>query len=472
MKHEVSCKLGLGFGVALLLMSGCAAPETANEGMGTARVRIEAVRTQAFEITQVTVTAQGGFEADLVRDPSGAFVGTLLLPAGPNELVGEAFVGPDLVGVSTPVPVEIQAGLVTSATIRILDITGGEDIGHRPIILSLTHPMSALSNQPVELAVSFVEPDNQDVDITWLTDCADAALSSPELPSTSFTKPSPGTCAVSVTVSDGVFSAGESFNLVVFDQEQGEGAVEIGGEFVSAPQLFMELRLPTSVCTLSSDSQDGTCDGSIAAPERAFLHAFVNWGNAVPGSFEVTDSGCGGSFGRVINDPFFFQGEWQPPTSETVCLITARAISGEGLQGQLSAAVLVRAGQAGPPALPRVSVTMNHPDGSCQATSEQGDVFCGPVRAGSPVDVFGQVDWGPLGPGTIGLGATCDGEVVFLGSDGFSFQGFWRPPLGDTQCTFIVSAIPREGLERSARLVFQLGGGDPPPPPPPPPPPR
>ena len=54
MKHGLSGKLGLGLGVALLLMGGCAEPDiTSSQATGTARVRIEASRTDQYEITLV-----------------------------------------------------------------------------------------------------------------------------------------------------------------------------------------------------------------------------------------------------------------------------------------------------------------------------------------------------------------------------------------------------------------------------------
>jgi hypothetical protein len=462
MKYGVSCKLGLG--VALLLMGGCAGPETgANEDMGTARVRIEAARTNNFEVTQVTVTAQGGFQTELVRDSDGGFIGTLLLPAGFNELVGQAFAGPDLVGVSAPVPVQIQAGLVTGATIRIIDITGGGDIGHSPIVLSLSHPLSALANQPVLLAASAVDPDGQPISAAWSSDCADATLSSPSDFFTDFIKLTPGTCRVNVTVSDGALSATESFTIVVFDANQAGGAVNVDGEFVSAPQLFLDINIPgTGFCSVFGDSQDGTCRGSIASPERAFLSSFVDWGNAQPGFVDVIDN-CGGLFEVQFNDPFFFQANWRPPVFETVCLVTARAFSNDGVFSQVSAAVHVRPGQA--PAAPRIFANLNHSNGFCDL-ADQDQVSCqAPVQGGSLTQFITQIDWGSEQPGGIGLNSTCGGQFFDVFSDPFFLQATFQPPSFDTPCAIIIDAFSPNGTRlRTAVMEFNVVGGQPPPP--------
>lgn len=461
MKNRFLSKLGLGLGAVLLLLAGCTQPDDGSN-MGTARLRVEAARTDAGEISLVRVTAQGGFETELTRDSSGSFVGALILPAGFNEITGSAFVGDQLVGISAPVPVEIQAGLVTAASIRIIDITGGGDIGHSPIILSLAHPLSAVTNQPVQISVSAVDPDNDGLAVAWSAECADGSVSVPGSFVTDFSKATPGTCRVSVTVSDGGFSASESFNIVVFDQNNAQGAVNVDGQFVSAPQLFLEVGLPNAFCSLFSGSQDGTCQGSISSPDRASVQAFVDWGNGIPGFLEVTDN-CGGIFESQFNDPFFFQGNWLPPTSETVCLISARAFSGDGLFSQLSAAVLVRPGVPPQPVSPQIFFNINHSNGFCESTPGQIDTFCQqPVRAGDVIQVFAQIDWRNQPPGFPQIFDTCGGAFLDLFQDPFRIQGAWRAPFFDTPCTLIVDAFGVNGIATRSTLSFNVTAQQPP----------
>jgi hypothetical protein len=457
MKNHILSKLGLGLGAALLLLGGCTQPDDVSS-MGTARLRIEAARTDAGEISLVKVTALGGFEADLTRDNSGAFVGSLILPAGFNEITGIAFAGDQLVGISAPVPVEIQAGFVTAATIRIVDITSGQDIGHSPIVLSLTHPLSAVTNHPVQISVSAVDPDGDALGVAWSSECADGTISFTDSFFTDFSKATPGTCRVSVTVSDGALSATESFNIVVFDENNAQGAVDVDGEFVSAPQLFLEVGLPGSFCSLFSGSQDGTCQGSISSPDRASLNAFVDWGNAVPGFLEITDN-CGGIVEASFSDPFFFQGNWLPPTFESVCLVTARAFSGDGLFSQLSAAVLVRPGVPPQPVAPQIFFNVSHSNGFCEAFPGQSETFCDqPVRAGDVTQVFAQIDWGNQVPGFTQIFDTCGGAFIDLFQDPFFIQGTWQAPSFDTPCALVVDAFGNDGSLTSAVLQFTVTG--------------
>jgi hypothetical protein len=458
MKYGVSGKLAVGLGVALLMMSGCTGPETgSDEGVGTARVRIEAARTDNFEITQVTVTALGGFQADLTRDSNGGFIGTLLLPAGFNELTGLAFAGNELVGVSSPVPVQIQAGLVTGATIRILDATGGEDVPHSPIVLSLSHPLSALSNQPVLLSTSAVDPDGDPLSVFWSTDCADAVLFSPGDFFTDFVKPTAGTCRVDVTVSDGGLSSTESFQIVVFDPGQATGAVNVDGSFVSAPQIFLDLDLPgPGSCNLFDGSFDGTCQGSIASPTRAATNIFVDWGNAQPGFIQLFDN-CGGTFEFQFSDPFFLQAQWRPPVFDTVCLVTAQAFSNDGVFNQLSAAVRVTPGVA--PSQPQISASLSHSNGVCELQPGQDHVFCdAPIQASSLAQFFTGINWGSEPPGGISLGATC-GQFFDLFGDQFFLQGTFQAPPFETPCTIFIDAFgPNGNIVRSASIDFNVAG--------------
>jgi hypothetical protein len=458
MKNRILSKLGLGLGAVLLLLAGCTEPQDTSD-VGTARLRVEAARTDAGEISLVRVTALGGFETELTRDNSGAFVGSLILPAGFNEITGLAFVGDELVGISNPIPVEIQAGFVTAAQIRIIDITGGGDIGHSPIILSLSHPLSAVTNHPVPISVSAVDPDGEPLAFAWSAECADGTISFPDSSFADFSKATPGACRVNVTVNDGALSATESFSIVVFDENNAQGAVNVDGQFVSAPQLFLEVGYSNGFCNLFSGSQDGTCPGSIASPERAFVRAFVDWGNGIPGFLEITDN-CGGIFESFVNDPFFFEGTWLPPTFETVCLVSARAFSGDGLFSQLSAAVLVRNGEPPQPVAPDIFFNLNHSNGFCETFPGQNHTICQqPVNAGDVAQVFAQLDWGNGPVGFPQIFDTCGGQFLDVSVDPFFIQGAWQAPSFDTQCALIVDAIGPDGsLLGSSVIEFTVSG--------------
>jgi hypothetical protein len=457
MKHGVSSKLGLGLGVALLLMGGCVEPDiSSNEATGTARVRIEASRTDLYEITRVTVEAEGGFETELVREGETGFAGTLLLPAGPNSLVGRAFAEDELVGVSAPVAVDIQGGLVTAATIRILDITGGQDIGHSPIVLSLTHPLSTVVNQPALLEVTAVDPDGDSMSVAWISECEDALLSSPNAFATELILLTAGTCRVHVIVSDGALSTTKSFNIVAFDENPDGGAVDLDGEFVSAPQLSLDIYTNDYQCSVYSGNQDGTCASSISAPTRPYVSAYAYWGNAAPGIVELTKN-CGGDFVNPYIDPSYIQMEWVLPLEQTVCLLTARAVSGDGIVTQISAAILVRDGEPPPPADIQAFVQLYHNDGECYLNSGESTVECSAVRAGNPAFLYIDMFWDSAVPGVIEVRDDCGGSFFEYTDDPFFLQADWTPPSTPEQlCTIQVDAQSPDGQARTFELSVPL----------------
>ncbi|WP_428261725.1 hypothetical protein [Haliangium sp.] len=460
-------KLGLGLGAAVVALAGCT-DTTVRSDVGTAKVRIEAASTNVGEITSVTVEAQGGFTTELTRDGSGAFIGSLVLPAGSNELIGRAFVGAELVGESAPVPVEIQAGFVTGTQIRILDLTGGGDVDHGPIVLALTHPLSTLAGQPVSLSISAVDPDGDALAIQWSDDCDDSEFSDPNAATTDWVKNSAGACRLSVSVQAGALGVSEAASIVVFDQAQAQGGVDIDGRFVSAPQIVITIQDQPNFCDVFPQSSNGTCQFSVAAPERVFAAMFVEWGTAEPGVIEFNDD-CGGQFQNIFQDLFTIQGNWLPPVDQSVCQLSARAVSAEGVESRLSAALLVRAGSAPEP--PRINFDLNYSTGSCQADSSVGETRCeAPLLAGDIATLSGTVDWGTSQPGFVNIFDTCGGFFQFIEPDPFFPFADWRAPIGVGECGLVVEAFTADGSEfvQAIAILPIDDGGEPPPPPPPP----
>ncbi|WP_437727487.1 hypothetical protein [Sorangium sp. So ce861] len=349
---SVLSAMGLVLCAALLPVSGCAQhgdPLDAGEGdgsrLGIARLSVEAPPTTAGDITRVTVTVLSGPEAELARDPDGNFIGTLLLPEGTHQIVGNAFVGDQLVGSSAPVSVEIQGGAATQANLRILDLAESHDIEHSPIVLSLTYPLSTVVNQPAQLSISAVDLDDDALAVEWTSDCADGMFSAPTAFVTDFTKPAAGICNVSVSVTDGELSASETFSIIIFEESQAQGAVIIEGQFVARPVMTLNVEWPGAYCFVHAHSTDGTCQEPITTSGSVALILQVDWGNSSPGAVEVTDS-CGGAITDVSLSPNFNVYNWQPPAAQAACSIRAHATNSDGLSSVLSAAVLVRPEQA------------------------------------------------------------------------------------------------------------------------------
>lgn len=340
------CVLVLG-----LAIIGCTAqPEPlATTEQGVAEVRVDTGLLLAFSITRVSVEAAGQSQ-DLALNPAtGTFDGTMFLPSGTQPLVARAFSGETQVGASRETPVEVRPGEVVRATVRILSTTEDAPPLFGPIIDGFTHPTKAEAGGPVTFTISVVAPLGDPVTYDWSSDCPDASFSAPHAATTSWSKPAQGTCEITVFVTSNGAGAVESFMIVVFPAGAGSGGVEVNGVFVTAPVLRLEL--PRVNCFVSP-GDNASCPETIASPDTTFYAVSVlSWGLSDRGTMEVTDD-CGGQFASVgrVNDSL--SGFWIPPVGGGICILTARAVNGDGIVGKMSAAVFVHPGTPPPLAPP------------------------------------------------------------------------------------------------------------------------
>ncbi|HEX8115133.1 MAG TPA: VCBS repeat-containing protein [Kofleriaceae bacterium] len=328
--------------IASALSAGCGPapvdPHTSTP-RGAAELRVDTSFLQAFAITRVTVEA-AGVSQDLVRDPSGVFVGTLLIPPGMQTLRARAFAGDTQVGASQPTAVTVTTGSVTRVMLRILDTTDPPPI-FGPIFDSLAFPTSLEVGVAGTFALSVVAPGGDPVTYAWSSDCADSTFSAPDAATTSWSKPTPGSCAISVTATSNGFPISQNFRIVVFPANTDTGAADVTAVFVSAPVVV--LNLPGVQCGVSLD-QNASCANTIASPQTTFYSAFVvSWGGSSPGTLELSDD-CGGREDRQQQNLDSIFGTWLPPVSGGLCRITARAVSSDGVAGRVVAAILARPG--------------------------------------------------------------------------------------------------------------------------------
>src|SRR5262249_37447330 len=154
--------------------------------------------------------AAAGQSQDLVQNfTTGTFDGTLILPAGTQSLVASAFSGDTLVGQSQPVSVDVQPGVVTRVTVRILDLTTDTPI-YGPIVDSLSLPTTTEAGTHVTFAISVVAPLGDPVSYSWTSDCPDSAFSTPDAAATGWSKPTQGACNITVTATSNGFSVAQS----------------------------------------------------------------------------------------------------------------------------------------------------------------------------------------------------------------------------------------------------------------------
>ncbi|MCG8418130.1 MAG: hypothetical protein MJE77_09340 [Proteobacteria bacterium] len=472
MRNGLLSRVVLAIAATAVTAAGCSTSNSPDR-VGTAKVRIDVADPSnpnnpdgTDSITRVVVRAADGKETELVPDPAnGGFVGTMMLPAGDNVLVGQAYSGEVLIGESAPVPVEVQAGHVVGANIRILDLRNS-NVGHRPIVVALTYPLSTVANRLTDLSATVVDPDGDPVNLLWSSDCADSQFTDAEAAETQWMKSEQGSCTIALTANDGELSTVDSFRVVVFAEGADTGAVDVDGVFVANPTIYMNLNAESLFCDVFTGAQDGTCFGEIASPTVASLSAHVDWGRAVPGSIEASDN-CGGSFELFGEEPFFLSGLWTPPTEQGICLVTVRAISPDGVQSELSAAVLVRDGQAPPPPIgPQITADFFHSKGSCHLPLEATAVDCPTMLLGDLGSLEAHIDWAGRQPGFVDVFDTCGGEFTFIdNNDPFFLRAEWLAQQpGD--CEIHIQAVSPDGSGSSeAILRFPVDGGDPPPPP-------
>lgn len=328
--------------LAILAIAAChtGAKEPLATG-GLAEIRADVGR-DAQDITRVTVeTATVSLE--LVANPdTGTFDGALLLPAGEQSLIARAFSDATQIGVSQPIIVTVQAGVITRVQIRILDTRDPASV-YGPILDSLVYPTSVEAGASATFTISVVAPGGDAITYDWTSDCQGASFSSRHDATTAWSNATPGPCQIAVTASSNGISIQEAFSIVVFPVETATGAVDTTGVFVAAPVLHIDL--PGLHCFVSPGN-NASCPDTIASPDTtAYQISVISWGTSTPGSLVVSDN-CAGSFSALRPHLDVLTGMWLPPPPRGLCTITARAVNGDGVAARLSAAVLVHAGGA------------------------------------------------------------------------------------------------------------------------------
>jgi hypothetical protein len=226
-------------------------------------------------------------------------------------------------------------------------------------------------------------------------------------------------------------------------------------------QIVMDIRQPNgAACTVSSDGQDGACNGVIATRGRAMVNAVVDWSRDEPESLVVIDD-CAGRFEVSSSAATSFQAEWVAPVVPRTCVITASATSKDGARSELSTVLMVQGD--GPIGFPRISAKLSHGNDTCVLAAGQTDVACGPISSGGVVQSSVVIDWGTLSQGTISVAPTCSRQFVDPVDDGSSFQSAWYAPLIDTpSCEVTFEAVSDEGPFTVARMSYSIVDGQPP----------
>jgi hypothetical protein len=442
-----------------LLFIGCTALEDEPVDVGTreqglVELRIDARAMLAANITQVTLEA-GGQSQDLVlNQATQMFDGTMILPAGPHTLLARAFSGAMLVGASNPHVVMVQVNQVTRIIMNILDVTGSAPPVYGPILDSLVFPTTAQAATSVNFTASVVAPAGDPVEYSWSSTCSDSEFSAPSSATTSWSKPTQGSCTITMIATSNGYGVGQSFPIVVFPGGSGgSGALDVSARFITAPGLYLSLN---EVGCFVSPGGNSSCPSSITSPNASYYSVTVtNWGGSTAGSITVSDN-CGGNFGTSYNQPENRSGFWLPPVGGGVCIITATAINADGLATTLNAAILARPGM--PPTSPPAPTIFGQlfPSGCIFSSSAPGPVDCGFIPGGTTANVFSSISWDLGLPGSVTLTDNCNG-VLTQPDNAFNFGAFWSlPSMGSQTCILTVRATNLQGGMSEARVQVQL----------------
>jgi hypothetical protein len=435
------------FILSLLAAAACTAtqPPLENQHDGVAELRMTTDPKFAGLITRVTVETSEA-SADLTPGgvTPGTFAGTLALSSGPHSLVVRAFSNETVIGASNPIAVEITSGVVTRVMARILDLTVDSPV-FGPLFDSLTAPSTIPVGEPAAFTISVIAPAGAPVTYTWSSDCADSTFSAPSAASTRWSTSSPGSCTITVVASSNGFSITQTFVIVVAGPN--DGAVDVWGEFISAPPV--QLTLGSLGCSNGSrGAENASCPAVIAAPGgTSFSLNVAGWGFSTPGALELTDN-CGG---RIEEDARFSDslfGFWIPPVQGGVCVLTARAVNSDGVAGTTSIALLTRAGTAAP----RIFAQL----GGCTLLRRFAPpAICPPIFPGMSNTLTGSVEWAPGNPGRVTVTDSCASVPFDLNDNPFSLS--WAPFGGPgTVCLVQVTASDPQGFSSTILAQYSL----------------
>jgi len=174
------------------------------------------------------------------------------------------------------------------------------------------------------------------------------------------------------------------------------------------------------------------------------------------GTLELSDN-CGGRFGTSFRQGGVVLGNWLPPVGSGLCILTERAVNGDGVASTLSAAILVHAGSAPaptqPPSIAFAGLFTNQTSFSFSDASSPTNIGQIPVGASLIVvgPAQGAVDWRDGLPGTLAITDDCAGAQPDPGSVS-SFQSApWNvPDLPGRTCTVTLQATNLQGVTGSA----------------------
>jgi hypothetical protein len=304
--------------------------------------------TQA-SVTRVTVSATAaGVSGDLTYDAaSDQYVGALVLPAGEQPLLVEAWADANLDGVLELVArgtatTTVVEGQTAAIMVRLVDLSPPPPVpDHAPIITSFqigsTNPSPG---QEVAVSVTAVDVDGDAMTYNWWVSCnaGVATVQDSAAAATTFSVDAPALCTVFVEVAAN--SLADFARAPV--QVGGPGQADVNITFVERPVITRVTLVQASsglTCAIDRSGSDATCADPVGRTTLVDVFVAVD-ASSSPGDVWL-HTNCGGALAVVSADVGPAHFTWEAPPSSGVCVVTAELLR-DGIQDSFPVAVLVQ----------------------------------------------------------------------------------------------------------------------------------
>jgi hypothetical protein len=316
-------------------LAACSRGTTAPQAPKGAVLTVVKALTSSINITRVSVAIDPGMSTpvDLTRDTlTGDFTGLLRATAGPAQTVtATAYAGAQQVGSGSAV-VDILQNDTASVHLTLLDTTGAPPVpDHAPILTSVVvSKANPVVGEAVSVVATAVDPDKDPITYAWTQDCDPtvAAFVDPTAASTSWSANAPISCYLTVRASSKNLGDSVAVRVVVYPAGGNVGAVDVSATFVEQPVI-------NSVSVGTSGPGGGGFYTTINRTDAdATLHQVVHPGQVLnfqidgpmgsdggfsAGAYSLSDD-CGGTVFQNYGPSF----QWTAPTSNVVCVVTAK----------------------------------------------------------------------------------------------------------------------------------------------------
>lgn len=432
--------------IMVLSWFGCGASDQDGD-VGQVELRLSTFSNA--DVTRIALEADGTTTFDIPKQSDGSYNGALVLTAGEHSLVARGYAGNVLVAQSQPLTVSVQAGAVTRAMMRLLDVTTDPPPVYGPILDGVSYPTSVTAGMGATLAMNAYAPGGDPLTFAWTSDCSDASFSA-QAATTIWTKPTQGSCNLTATVTSNQISASASFAILVLPAAPSGGAII---DFALVRKPFLEVGY-NSVCSATSQaSPNASCAAHPAAPTQFAYGAQVwDWGGSSPAGIALSDD-CSGHIATTGRSADQEMGVWVPPTGGGLCRLTVKATNGDGLIAIAKLALVAHAGTPNQDPAPYVtSAGVFTPGATCVLASPASD--CGTRAIGASLTASAQVY------GTVGLTFVddCVGPRPWTGPSTLTVPAWAVPNLPGATCTVTLSATSLSGANTTLATRYKIAG--------------